>query len=245
MYKAICISETWLSTEKQELIKFSGYKIASSYCRSTRTGGGVCILLQEHIDCINRSDITDKSIEYVLELCATELPKENLLIIAMYWNRREEEVFYQQLKLILNYLNNKCSKLNIIIGGDFNINILLDNLKSNQFINLMQEYKFVQHVKSATRITSNTTTCLDLIFTNFRFKNMCATVEELGFSDHNSTILHLNLPAQTKKIAWSVKKRFYNHTNILKFKSKLQDINVLKRNLKKTRRDPTDRKSVV
>ena len=128
-----------------------------------------------------------------MELCAIELPRENLLIITIYWNRREEEVFYKQLKLILKYINNKYSKLNIIIGGDFNINILSDNLKSNQFINLMQEYKFTQYVNSPTRITPNTASCIDLIFTNFKWKDMHATVEELGFSDHNSTILHLNL----------------------------------------------------
>lgn len=128
------------------------------------------------------------SIEYVLELCATELPN-NLLIISMYWNGREEEVLYQQLNKILKYIMTKYSKLNIIIGGDFNINILSDGPKSNQFLNLMQEYKLTQHVKSATRITLKTATCLDLIFTNFIYKDMYATVDELGFSDHNGTTL--------------------------------------------------------
>lgn len=83
MYNVICISVTWFSHEKLDLIQFNGYKFASSYCRRIKPGGGVCILLQNHLDYTQRNDITDMSIEYVLELCATELPN-NLLIIVMY-----------------------------------------------------------------------------------------------------------------------------------------------------------------
>lgn len=224
-YKVIGISETWFTQDKLDLIQFSGYKFAASYCRSTRTGGGVCILIQDHIDCIHRTDITNMSIEYVIEVCATELIKENLLIISMYWNKREEDTFYQQLKLILKYINLKYSKLNIIIGGDFNINILCENQKSNQFLNVMQENKLTQHIKTPTRITPSTKTCLDLIFTNFEYNDMYTTVEELGFSDHNSTILHLNLPQKPKQTVWFKHQRRYNDKNIKKFKSKLQEIN--------------------
>lgn len=97
-YQAFCISETWLTSNKLELIQISGYKIAASYCRRTRCGGGVCILLQENIDCINRTEIADMSMEYALEVCATEVPKINILLIVMYWNRRDEELFHLQIQ---------------------------------------------------------------------------------------------------------------------------------------------------
>ncbi|KAF9811204.1 hypothetical protein SFRURICE_002573 [Spodoptera frugiperda] len=37
------------------MIQFSGYNIAASYCRNTRGGGGVCILLQDHFEYVNKA----------------------------------------------------------------------------------------------------------------------------------------------------------------------------------------------
>lgn len=205
-------------------MQIAGYKIASSYSRSTRTGGGVCILLQEYIEYKEISAITDMSMEYILEVCACELPKENLLLITLYWNRREEDISFKQLKQILTYINNKYSTRNIIIGGDFNINILENNLKTNAFLDLMLEYKFQQHIKQATRISPTISTCLDLIFTNFNNDKLDVTVEELGFSDHCGTIIHLEIPEKNKKITWSCKKRIFNIKNMQLFKSKLSTL---------------------
>lgn len=54
-YQAFCITESWLNQAKLELMNFAGYKIAASYCRKTRCGGGVCILLQDHLECIKKT----------------------------------------------------------------------------------------------------------------------------------------------------------------------------------------------
>lgn len=137
------------------MIQFSGYKIATSYCRKSRGGGSVCILVQDHIEFIERNDITNMSIEYVIELCAIELPKENILLLTIYWNKKEEDIFITQLEKNLNYINkNKYSKLDIIIGGDFNINVLESNRKTSQFLDLMLEFKLTQQIKKPTRITN-------------------------------------------------------------------------------------------
>lgn len=164
------------------------------------------------------------SIEYVIEVCAVELQIENLLLIIIYWNRREEAKFYKQLKQILDYLNKKDSRLNIVIGGDFNINVLDSNLKTNQFLDLMLEFNFVQHIKVPTRVTQTTSTCLDLIFTNSNIRSH-TTVEELGFSDHSGTILKLAVPRHARQIAWCVEKRLFNSKNTQCFKSKLKETN--------------------
>lgn len=188
-------------------MQFNGYKIASSYCRKHRGGGGVCILLHDSIESIDRTDITDLSIEYVIEVCAIELPKHNILLLSVYWNRNEEDIFYSQLKLILNYVNCKYSKLNIVLGGDFNIDILDNNLKAKQFLNLMLEYNFTNYIKTPTRVTQTTSTCLDLIFVNFKNTNFQMTVQDLGFSDHFATIMQTKLAKQiNKKITWFTEK---------------------------------------
>lgn len=132
------------------MIDFSGYKVAESFCRENRGGGGVCILLEEHKDNIERNDITEMSLEYILEVCAIEIPNENLLLVTMYWNRREENIFYNQLNQILAYINNNNAKLNTVIRGDFNIDILKNNSKVKAFLDLMSEYKYTQCIKHPT-----------------------------------------------------------------------------------------------
>jgi hypothetical protein len=224
-YHAICISETWLSNDKLSLIQLSGYKVSAAFCREARTGGGVCILLQDHIEYTPREDITKFSIEYVLEMCAIELTEQKTILITMYWNRREEDLFYNTLKQTLDYINIKYSGYNIILGGDFNINILVDNPKSIRFINTMLEYKFTQLIKVPTHVTQTASTCLDLIFTNFEHKDTHTAVEELGFSDHSGTILCVKIPQQFKKqIVWQVEKRQFNTKNIENFRLELTNL---------------------
>lgn len=234
-YQALCITETWLTPQKLAMIQLSNYKLAASFCRKFRTGGGVCIFLQDNLEYIEKEEIAKMSIEYVMEVCAVELPKENILLLTIYWNRREEELFYKQIKLILKHINDKYSKYNIIIGGDLNINILQKNIKSNKLIDLMSEYNFTQHIKGPTHVTSNVATCLDLIFTNFNTINLHTTIEDLGFSDHMGTVINMNIRQNhTRKVKWIIKKRIFNSKNIDKFKSELYTINwdsVLKHDL--------------
>lgn len=148
--------ETWLTKDKLETLQLTGFKTAASFSRRSRSGGGVCIMLKDDIECTECYDIRDLTIEYCIEVCACTLPKQNLLIIIMYWNRREEEIFLSQLKHIMKIINYKYKKFNVIVGGDFNINILENNTKTNQFINLMLGYKFEQHIKEPTRISQTT-----------------------------------------------------------------------------------------
>lgn len=223
--KAICMCETWLSTDKLDNLQLSGCKIAASYCRRSRSGGGVCIILREDIEFIECYDIRDLTIEHCIEICACMLPKLNLLIIVIYWNRREEELFLAQLKQTLQLINKKYKNLNAIIGGDFNINVLENSIKTNQFLNLMLEFKFTQHIKEPTRITHTTSTCLDLIFTNFNDNSLHTTVEELGFSDHCGTSVNMTFKQETKELVWFTVKRLFNTNNIQKFKSKLSTQN--------------------
>lgn len=224
IYNAICISETWLTKEKLSMIQFSGYNVAASYCRSTRGGGGVCILLQDHFEYIVRNDITNMSIDYVIELWAIELPKENILLLTIYWNRREEVTFYSQLNIILNNINTKYSKHNVVIG-DLSINILDTNVKTSQFLDLMLEFKYTQHIRKPTRTTQTTSTCIDLIFTNFHPNRISTCVEDLGFSDHSATTINISIPKiSTSQTTFYTNKRSFNDVNILKFKSMLTTI---------------------
>ncbi|KAI5637042.1 endonuclease-reverse transcriptase domain-containing protein [Phthorimaea operculella] len=207
-----------------DLINFSGYKVAASFCRINQAGGGVCILLNDNIDFRERSEFSSFSVQYCIEVCATELVKENTILIALYWNGKKQKTFFKQLELILNYIDLKYSKSNIIFGGDFNINILKNSKKTNQLLELMLEHQLSQYIKQHTHILPHSSTCIDLIFTNMDKNLFNTSVEEFGFSHHLGTVLHLNTSQLKDTSTWYVTKRLYNTINIEKFKTDLQNI---------------------
>lgn len=89
----------------------------------------------------------------------------------------------------------------------------------------MIDNSFSQHIKETTRKTLTAKSCLDLIFTNFTNKQLYASVEEFGISDHASTILHLEIQQNSTKSTWHVQKRLFHSKNIDNFKEKLKTIN--------------------
>lgn len=109
-FKCVCISESWLNEEKKDLINFSNYHIATSYCRTKHAGGGVCIVAHNNVEYKVKKEIKNMSIEYVVEMCAIDISEFNLLLITVYWNGRETDIFYSQITLLLNHLIKKYSK---------------------------------------------------------------------------------------------------------------------------------------
>ena len=58
------------------------------------------------------------------------------------------------------------SKKKCILMGDTNINTLTKTSVSKEYINLIQSQGFSQLIFEATRITENSQSCIDHIFTN-------------------------------------------------------------------------------
>lgn len=96
--KALCISETWLNSEKLQYLHINGFFIATSTCRENREGGGVCILLRNFIEYKERIDIKKMSVESIFEICGIELCNTNvvLIVVSSYIGRIvvKEETFF-------------------------------------------------------------------------------------------------------------------------------------------------------
>jgi hypothetical protein len=221
-YHAICVSKTWLKKEKEILVNVQGYVLASSFHRTNYAGGGVCILLREDLEYEERKDIVDLSNEYVIEISAIELKNLNVIILVIYWNSRESEIFYRQLKNTLELLNKKYFGRKIIIGGDFNVDISENSTQSHTLLDFMLQYNFHQYVSEPTRITPTTATCIDLLFTNYVDDNLSTTICDLGFSDHKSIKMCTKLKIKPTRKYWHTSKRLYNRRNISHFKLELQ-----------------------
>lgn len=222
---AICVSESWLNKDKKDLLKITNYDIGSSFCRENHDGGGVFIMIRNGIEHYERPDITSLSLEMIFEVCAIELPKFNLLVVNLYWpnSKREIETFYSCLNKLLFIVSRKDINKRIVLGGDLNLDFLLNNNGKARLSNLMLSYNFHQRVREATRVTLSSFTCIDLLFTNFNVTDSKLSVQEFGFSDHKGVLFSIpTIPLKLKSL--TIQKRIFNDKNLIQFKTELQNI---------------------
>lgn len=107
--QVLCISETWLNKEKEDLLEIPGYTVSSSFCRTQHIGGGVLIAVINGLECHDRPDISSISVEKIIEISAVELPQVNILLLNIYLpnSKRDIDVYYSRLEYLLKQINNK------------------------------------------------------------------------------------------------------------------------------------------
>lgn len=224
-YHIISLSELWHNQDYINSIVLSGYSIASSFCRKEHDGGGVCIIVKDNLDFIPRYDLINMSVEFIIEISAIEIPKLNLIIVNLYRADRHLNVFYEQITKLLNLIIRKNMSKNVIVGGDFNINVLEKTKESRDLLNFMKIYNLKQLIKQPTRVTNTSSTCIDLIFTNYTESQ--SGVNDYGFSDHKST----NIKIAEDQFPYFIQKpqimykRVFSNKNMMSFQIKLKEIN--------------------
>lgn len=224
---ALCLTETWITKSKVDLLCLEGYTLASLFTRTNREGGGVCIFVKEQIHFIELEDVVDLSVEYIVELCAIEITSLNLILIVIYWpdGNRQVDLFNVQFEKLLKLLTTKYLKKNVIIGGDLNTDFLGKSTQAKTILNICKSYNFHQLINEPTRITPTSSTCLDVIFTNIDKQIVTINVHEFGISDHKGTSITLSKQNMNVKQTYYIEKRQFNIRNMSIFKEKLQCIN--------------------
>lgn len=96
------------------------------------------------------------------ECCGIELTQYKIILICIYRTpNRFPHFFLNKLELLLTKLRTKLNK-NIIICGDFNINVLKDNSVTQELNRILHNYNLLNHISVPTRNDA----CLDLILSN-------------------------------------------------------------------------------
>lgn len=209
----ICLSETFIIQGDELNLKLSGFLLADSFSRTKHRRGGVCIFCRDNIAFRKISSLNCLSQDFCFELCGIELSDIKCTIICIYRTPNSNPLtFLEQLEKLLFNLRHKINS-NIIITGDFNIDLLKNtNIKTN-FIRITEIFNFIIHIREPTRGNS----CLDQILSNI--PQATGEILNLNLSDHNTGQL-LTVPLQKKHIlpkAKYIMRRDYNSDNILKF----------------------------
>ena len=188
-FSIICFSETWSNDEnldKNSLFQLEGYSLLHEN-RKYRRGGGVAIFVHESLCYTKRNDlcINCEAIES-LSIEIRNNDGKNIIFNIVYRPPDGDlEVCENYFQSILSH--NSIRNKNVILAGDFNINVLdfEQNKKVQNFVNLMFQFGLVPTINKPTRVTNKTISAIDHIVTNSIYNNDFKTaIKRTDISDH-------------------------------------------------------------
>ena len=180
----ISLNETWLNNcITNASLTLPGYRI-HRLDRLSR-GGGVMFLVHNHWNTNIENTLLTSNIE--LLHIVLELPNTKPInIVSVY--RPPNSIFSAFLHDFTQFLNNiPYNHLPLVLLGDFNINMLNNNSMCNQFTTILKDYGLSNVGTSATRITFDSVTQIDLVICNTLALTFIHSYNSIltGISDHN------------------------------------------------------------
>ena len=164
-FSAIGISETWLKSS-DNTYNIDGYNFVGN-ARDNRMGGGVGIYIRSDFDFKHRPDL-DVNIDEIESIFIEITTKQKNIIFGIIYRPPNKPV-----PLFLNSLNQVLSKVNkenklLYFAGDFNVILLSANSchQVNDFLDSFLVNSMFPVIYNPTRVTSNSATLIDNIFTN-------------------------------------------------------------------------------
>lgn len=175
-------------------------------------GGGVALYVQDHIETRLRSDLIKTEVEIIwVEM---KLPDSKpVLLGCCYRPPNVRKAYLNQIKEIMDELSMEKEEKDILLMGDFNVDWKSEDRKKMSF---MSEFGFEQIVDDYTRLTPESETCIDHIYTNI--PHQCSKIKSTvtGCSDHNLVTVMVNKKIPKRRSG--LKETFDQN----KFKKKIQ-----------------------
>lgn len=215
----ICVSETFFTEFDCRAYPLIGF-IQLSVVRDIRSGGGVSVYVRDSIEVVDAR--TAASEDQNVQLVTCRLKRRAVLcdVVAFYSNHREQ---HAALVSLLDQHIPLTSQVPCVLCGDANINTLVEDALSNEYLSFMATKGFVATIRDITR--SESQTCLDHMFvTTGRpiVEVNAAVITTNIFSDHYPVMTALCL---LDTLAWlpvgleqaPVPRRIFSSTNYYKF----------------------------
>lgn len=225
----LCVNEHWLNKDETNLYIPDGFLLGDIFVRSLpATHGGSAIYVKPHLafEAINISNFCS------IKLCETValwVPKYYLVVISVYSTPcSDKRLLIQHLEKIIKHINSKFKNKfkNLVIAGDFNVN-LLDIKSSSNLVNMLRSFNLYNIHIQPTRQKA----CLDNIFTSVNQANYSYfLLDQDIISDHAAIFVEFNLSSykyelnnSTKNI--TISKRLLTDERLDSFNKELASIN--------------------
>jgi exonuclease III len=224
----VCVSEHWLTEEEIKRTSIANYALASVFTRSSGKGGGVAILSKSLISVSDIPQLTTLSIDRDFECAAIKWnlsTSTSVIVLSIYRSPCGNiKAFLHKLEHVLHEvsrLHGLTAKL--IIGGDFNIDLLnCESTATQQFNDLINSYHLAAHIQTPTRITHTSRTTVDNIISNINSSLITyAKSIPLTISDHNGQIMCFSI-ANKKQANIPQPRRSFSQNQIKYFNELLE-----------------------
>ena len=218
-FDLLAITETHLNKDIHEDNEISIDQY--SLIRKDRTGqtnhwGGVLVYYR------NSLELHEMNIETKIESIWLDIIfKSQKLLLGCIYRPPNDKKFLQNFNVILNDI---CHRSNILLIGDFNID-LSDNDKTltRDFKQLLAGQNLVNHIKDYTRITDSSKTLIDLAITASQSKVTKSGTFGTGISDHDLIYVVVN-SFRKKASPKLIPVRNYKGVDIVKIKDDLDSV---------------------
>ena len=191
-YDFIIVTETWLDIHTNIGLEIPGYISENTY--RNKHGGGVSIF---YLSTYNVSVIPELSlVNECFESLFLKITFSNNIIVCLGAVYRPPSCNLNQFNISFkDLILSKIAFQKIIIAGDFNVDLLNNNLSLSErsFINSFSEFNLDQLIKHPTRVTSNTSSLIDHIWTSLSSIKF-TSVTDFQIADHYPVcvLFHLN-----------------------------------------------------
>jgi hypothetical protein len=176
------VSETWLNTNISDSeVAIPNYKLYRKD-RATR-GGGVALYVNSLIDHELCTDHTGVSNTEVIWVKISPKYHKALHVAAVYRPPSADETYFEHL--LDNFEKVMTGDKDVVILGDFNFDFVLnEGLSSNPAHYIEELLNCTQLVHEPTRVTANSSTTIDLIYSSIADKHKYTGVIKCTLSDH-------------------------------------------------------------
>lgn len=177
VFDVIMLTETW-STDEASVFRLPSYN--TFYLnRISGRGGGVCILVKKVLDCDLIQNFTHSCNDF--EFLSVKL--QNVVLAVCYRPPNGETAsFLDYLDTFFAFTNT--NRLDVVCGGDMNINMLKQEAIVQKLDILLKSHCFSNMITVPTRITQMSSSLIDLFLTNIPTENLKAGVITVDLSDH-------------------------------------------------------------
>ena len=206
-WSVVCISETWLKSDEIESYALDDYNTIAS-CRNSGVGGGSLLYVSKKLKIKERKDLESNLIE--TSFVEVSICQSTRIIIGNIYRppNFSHLSFYDYLEKMLDTLEKE--KKTVILGGDFNYNLLELNREQQvlNFCNLLSSYGFSYTITRPTRTQNGKHSLLDNFFVNDLsiIKKSGVVIEDL--SDHLPVFVSLTVEELNNKSVSKIKKIF-------------------------------------
>lgn len=214
-FDVVMFSETWFASE-DDVFTFPTYK--SYYMNRTgKRGGGVAMLISSKIDCELMSEFSCISplYEILTVRCGT-----SVFCVCYRPPSNNVRLFFSFLDSLLEFVSEK--KYALILGGDLNINMLAESSVKLELESMLSSHYCQNVITAPTRITSQSSTLLDLFITNFDTSLVTAGTLIHNISDHMPIFMFVNqLNNVPKQVRAEFSYRLINPETLTLFRERL------------------------